>query len=69
MKQAQNFLLKQQQVRVTVTLYGRQKSKPEEAAKFLNNLSEEFLKDFGKCARPASIKNLSLTYMPKGKNN
>lgn len=68
MKQAQKFLSKKEQVRVTVLLKGRQKDHPERASIFLNDKYEEFLKGHGTLARPATPANPSLTIMPLGSN-
>lgn len=64
MKQAQKFLEKKEQVRVVLLLKGRQKDHPERGAEFLNNLAKDYLKEYGNCVKPASVKNLSLTFMP-----
>jgi len=66
MKQAQKFLTNKEQVRVTVLLKGRQKSSPERAAEFLNQQYEEYLVGHGKCVKPATTENPSLTVMPLG---
>lgn len=66
MKQAEKFLSKKEQVRITVLLKGRQKSSPERASIFLNDKFEEYLKGHGKCVKPATAANPSLTIMPLG---
>jgi len=65
MKQAQEFLTKRQQVRVVVTLKGRQKGHPERAVEFLNDVYNQYLQDYGKLAKEASVTNLGLTLNPK----
>ena len=67
MKQAQEFLIKRQQVRVTIVLKGRQKGHPERAVTFLNDLYAAYLQDYGKLAKEASIGNLGLTLNPSSK--
>lgn len=65
MKQAQGFLAKKKQVRVSVVLHGRQKSKPDFAIQFLNELHETYLKAYGSLASSPNEKNIQLTYNPK----
>jgi len=64
-KQAQKFLEKKEQIRITLTLRGRQKAHPERAVEFLNEINEEHFKDYGRCVKPATENSLSLTLMPK----
>lgn len=66
MKQAQKFLAKKEQVRVAVLLKGRQKNTPEKAAEFVNQQYEQYLVGHGKCVKPATAANPSLTVMPLG---
>lgn len=65
MKQAQKFLSNKNQVRVVLFLSGRQRNNPERAINFLMGLHENYLKDFGKCAKLPSENGLFLTYNPK----
>lgn len=65
MKQAQGFLKKRQQVRVTLILKGREKYSPERGVEFLNEIHETFLDEFGRCAKMPTTQNLSLTYNPR----
>lgn len=46
-------------------LKGRQKSHPERGVEFLTEIHENFLNEFGKCAKLPTEQNLSLTYNPR----
>lgn len=65
MKQAQKFLEKKNQVRIVLSLKGRQKNNTESAIQFLMHLHENYLNDFGKCAKLPSENGLFLTYNPR----
>jgi len=65
MKQAQKFLQEKNQVRISLILKGREKSRPQNAINFLDHVSREYLDDYGKCANKASERNFQLTYNPK----
>lgn len=65
MKQAQGFLAKRIPVRVSLSLHGRQKGHPERGVAFLTELQSKWIAEFGKCVKPATEKNLTLTVMPK----
>lgn len=69
MKQAQKFLSKKEQVRVMVLLKGRERSRADKAAEILNQLYEEYLTAHGKCTKPATPQNPTLTIMPLGNNS
>lgn len=64
-KQAQKFLEKKEQVRVTLALKGRQKANPKRGVEFLNEINEKYFTDCGRCVKPATESSLSLTFMPK----
>lgn len=64
MKQAQKFLVKGNQVRVTLTLKGRQKGRPEQSVDFLNELYETYFVEYGRLSKRPSESNLGLTLNP-----
>lgn len=65
MEQAQKFLEKKEQVKIVLTLRGRQKAHPERGVDFLNKLRNEYFSDSARCVKEASETSLSLTLMPK----
>lgn len=64
MKQAEKFLKKKTQVKVTVVMYGRQLNHPERGFVMLQKVMEA-LKDFGTPANKPTPKNMSLVFNPK----
>lgn len=67
LKQAQKFLEKREQVRITLALKGRQKGRPEGALEFLLAIHNDYMAEFGKLTKDPTMQNLSLTYNPKSK--
>lgn len=67
MKQAQEFLEKREQVRITLVLRGRQKGHVGTSLEFLHKLHEEFFSRCGKLVKEPTAQNLSLTYNPASK--
>lgn len=64
-QQAIKFLEKRNQVKVMVTLFGRERSRPEVGLEMIQRVHEE-LKDYGNMAgKPPTSKNLSIVYNPK----
>lgn len=68
MKQAQGFLEKREQVKITLILRGRQKGHQASAVEFLVKLHEDYLKDSGTLVRPPGEGHLFLTYNPASKH-
>lgn len=64
MKQVTDFLTSKEQVKIQLTLKGREKAHPERGVDFLNNLYETHLSTHGKCAKQATEASLHLTLMP-----
>lgn len=64
MKQVQKFLLKKEQVRVVLTLRGREKSHPERGAELLTEVLDSYVEGYGRCVKKPSATNLTLTIMP-----
>lgn len=67
MKQAQGFLEKREQVRITLVLRGRQKGHVDTSLEFLQSIHDEFFAELGKLVKPPTAQNLSLTYNPASK--
>lgn len=67
MKQAQDFLEKREQVRITLVLRGRQKGHVETSLEFLHKIHDEFFSECGKLVKEPTAQNLSLTYNPASK--
>lgn len=67
MKQAQEFLLKREQVRITLVLRGRQKGHVDTSLEFLRKINEDFFSECGRLVKEPSAQNLSLTYNPATK--
>ena len=65
MEQANTFLAKKEQVRITLTLKGRQKAHPERGVDFLNGICETYFSETGRCVNKPSVSSLNLTLMPK----
>lgn len=63
-EQAKSFLGKRDQVKVTVQLRGRERSRPQYAIEFLNEIVEQ-LKDYGSPANAPKPDNLQVTLNPK----
>jgi translation initiation factor IF-3 len=68
MKQAQVFLEKREQVRITLVLKGRQRGRQLSAVEFLQEIHETYFTDFGNLIKPPTDGNLSLTYNPASKH-
>lgn len=64
MKQAEKFLKKKLQVRVSVKMFGRQLAHPERGFKMLEEIIE-FLRDYGTPANKPTEKNMSVVFNPK----
>jgi len=69
MKQAQAFLEKREQVRVTLVLKGRQRGHVSTSIEFLTHIHEEFFASCGSLVKPPTAENLSLTYNPSSKRH
>lgn len=67
MKQAQEFLIGKEQTRVILQLKGRERSRPEKGVELLNSLIYKYFDGYGVANKPATVTNLSLTFMPKKK--
>ena len=67
MNQACKFLEKREQVRVTLTVKGRQRGRADASLAFLNKVHEEYMKDAGSLVKPPTETNLQLTYNPNSK--
>lgn len=65
LSKASEMLAKRQQVRVALTLKGRQKWHPERGVAFLNEEILPRLTDSGKCVKSATENSLMLMMMPK----
>ncbi len=68
MKQAQCFLEKREQVRITLVVKGRQKGHISSSLQFLNEIHEEFFAECGKLVKSPTAENLSLMYNPSSRN-
>lgn len=63
-KQIETFLHKKDQVRITVQLRGREKSRPQSGLDFLLEILEK-LTDYGKAQTSPTVNNLSVVLNPK----
>lgn len=68
MKQAQGFLEKREQVRVTLVLRGRQRGRQISAIEFLEEIHATYFEGVGALTKPPTDGNLSLTYNPVSKH-
>lgn len=65
-KQAEKFLLKKEQVRISIIMHGRQFLHPDRGFRFLEKIKED-LAEFGTAANTPTEKNMSITFNPKNK--
>jgi translation initiation factor IF-3 len=64
LKQVESFLSKKDQVRITVQLRGREKSRPQSGLDFINKIIEQ-LEHIGKPQTMPTTVNLSVVLNPK----
>lgn len=67
-KKIEESLIKKHQVRIRITLMGREKSRPQLGVDFLNRLIERF-SEVGKPNRLPTTDNLNVVLFPKSKTH